>query len=120
MPGKSSSATPTSALFVRLPVEHARRLDQAAAALRARKKDVVAGLVQRHVDPHSREGLEALREMTEASRTPRRVVVDLPDEGLAVGHHSFQPAQPPAVLNARQVAELLEVSEEAVLELAER
>jgi excisionase family DNA binding protein len=94
------------ALFVRLPAEQARRLDEAAGALPARKKDLVAGLVDRYVRPDSPEGLEALREI--AGSAP------------AVGHHSFRPAAPAEVLDAAQAAELLSVSRQAVVELAER
>ena len=43
----------------------------------------------------------------------------LPDEGLAVGHHAFTPAPRPDVLTLAQAAELLQVDEAQLLELAE-
>lgn len=48
-------------LFVRLSAEQAERLDRAVAAIDARKKDLVAGLVDQYVDPDSPAGLDALR-----------------------------------------------------------
>jgi excisionase family DNA binding protein len=47
------------------------------------------------------------------------VTINLPDEGLAVGHHAFTPAPRPDVLTLAQAAELLQVGEEQLLELAE-
>jgi excisionase family DNA binding protein len=107
-----------SALFVRLTAEQANRLDRAAAAVPAHKKDLIGGLVERYVDPSSPAGVQALRELT-ATR-PRRVTVDLGSEGLVVGHHEFRPAPPLDVLSAAQAAELLAVEETAIVELAER
>ena len=54
------SAEPTAALFVRIPTEHARRLDRAAFALRVHKQSLVAELVERYVDPDSPASLMAL------------------------------------------------------------
>lgn len=110
----------TAALFVRLPIEQARRLDQAASALPARKKDLVAGLVERYVRPDLPEGLEALREFASSTSQPRRVTIDLEAPPVTVGHHSFQPAAAPEVLSAAQAAELLAVEEKALVELAEQ
>lgn len=110
----------TAALFVRLPIEQARRLDLAATALSARKKDLVTGLVERYVHPESPEGLDALRGLATVSPSPRRVTIDLEQPADTVGHHSFHPAAPAEVLSAAQAAELLTVPEEALLELAER
>jgi|SRR3954447_14583552 excisionase family DNA binding protein len=103
-------------LFVRLPPEHAARLDRAAARVPAAKKDLVAGLVDRYVDPETPEGLAALRDLAE----PRRVVVDFADKAPVVGHASFRAVEPPPVLTAAQAAELLAVAESAVIEMAER
>lgn len=105
-----------SALFVRLTADQASRLEQAAAALPAHKKDVIGGLVERYVDP-SPAGVEALRELV-ATR-PRRVTVELGSPELVVGHHEFRPAPVSEVLDAAQAAELLSVAESAVVELAE-
>jgi excisionase family DNA binding protein len=103
-------------LFVRLPAEHAARLDRAAARVRAAKKDLIAGLVDRYVDPETPEGLAALRDLAE----PRRVVVDFGDKAPVVGHASFRALDPPPVLTAAQAAELLAVDEAELIELAER
>src|SRR5918994_2511960 len=107
---------PTAALYVRLPHPEFEKLDRAAGALATNKKTIVTGLVSRYVDPDSEAGLEALR----GSLTPpRRVTIDLPDERLAVGHHAFTPAPRPDVLTLEQAAELLQVAEAELLELAE-
>ncbi len=55
-------------LFVRLSVEQAERLDRAVAAIDARKKDVVSGLIDAHVDPDSPAGLDALRTLAGLGR----------------------------------------------------
>jgi excisionase family DNA binding protein len=102
-----------NALFVRLTAEQAQRLDRAASALPARKKDLIGGLVDRYVDPSSPEGLEALRTLT----SERRVVIELPKAGHVVGHADFRPAE---VLDAEGAADLLSVAEEEIVALAER
>ncbi|MBB4662801.1 helix-turn-helix domain-containing protein [Conexibacter arvalis] len=55
-------------LFVRLSAEQAERLDRAVAAIDARKKDLVAGLVDQYVDPDSPAGLDALRAVASVGR----------------------------------------------------
>ncbi len=114
----SSDPSPTTGLFVRLPVEHARRLDQAANAVPAHKKDLVRGLVDRYVHPESQEGLDALRDLTLTS--PPRVTIDLGQSADAVGRHAFHPAAPAEVLGLEEAAELLAVPAQAVLDLATR
>ena len=110
-----------SALFVRLSPEQAGRLERAAAAVPAHKKDLIGGLVERYVHPETADGVAALRELTAGSATrPRRVTIDLGANTPAVGHHDFRPAPVPEVLDATQAAELLNVEESAILELAER
>ena len=106
---------PTAALYVRLPHTEATKLDRAATALSTNKKAIVTSLVARYVDPDSPTGLDDLR----AGLDPRRVTINLPDEGLAVGHHAFTPSPLPDVLTPQQAAELLQVSEDEVVELAE-
>jgi excisionase family DNA binding protein len=54
------SAEPTAALFVRIPTEHARRLDRAAFELRVPKQSLVSELVERYVNPDSPASLVAL------------------------------------------------------------
>lgn len=100
---------------MRLPAKHARRLDRAAAALPAHKKDLIAGLVERYVDPESPEKLEELRVLAAA---PRRVIIEADESPLTVGQHSFHPAAPPEVLDIEQTAELLGVGQEAIAALA--
>jgi excisionase family DNA binding protein len=104
----------TAALYVRLPHAEATKLDRAAEALRTHKKAIVTSLVSRYVDPDSPTSLDALR----GSLDPRRVTINLPDEGLAVGHHAFTPSPLPDVLTPQQAAELLQVTEDEVLALA--
>jgi excisionase family DNA binding protein len=76
-------------LYVRLPSEEAARLDAAAAQLRTSKRELVT-----------------------------RLVVEKLDDVL-VGHAEFRPYPPADVLDAAQAAEMLQVAESAVLELAE-
>jgi excisionase family DNA binding protein len=115
-----------SALFVRLTPEQAGRLDRAAAAVPARKKDLIGGLVERYVDPETAEGVEALREIAQSVAPPKRILgqerpVRLPAPGgLTVGHAEFRPSAAPEVLDTAQAAELLAVEPAALLELAEK
>ena len=102
------------ALFVRIPAAVADRLDRAAGALGIHKKDLVAALVTKYVDPDSTRG----RKKLEALST-RRVTVELDRNGPTLGSYSFQPYDPPEVMNAQQAAELLQVDEKVVIELAE-
>ena len=108
--------TDRSPLFVRLTSEQAGRLDRAAAALRAHKKDLIGGLVERYVDPENPKSLSELGEIAGA----RRVTVDLGGDAPVVGHASVRPAEPPEVLDVAQAAELLAVDESAIPELAEK
>jgi excisionase family DNA binding protein len=88
---------PESALFVRLPAAAGDKLDRAASALGMRKKDLVAGLVTRYVNPDSPRAMGQLR----------------------MGTYSFEPHEPAEVLDAAQAGELLQVEERTILELAE-
>ncbi|MBC7975067.1 MAG: hypothetical protein H7138_08785, partial [Myxococcales bacterium] len=102
MPKKSP---PEGALYVRIPATAVDKLDRAASALGMHKKDLVAGLVSRYVDPDSQRGLSALG----ALAAPRRVAVDFGDAGPALGSYSFQAYDPPEVLNVEQAAQLLQI-----------
>jgi hypothetical protein len=107
-------------VFVRLPMAEARLLDRAAAAVPARKKDLIAGLVARHVDPDTPEGLESLRGL--AAHPPagsRRILIE-DERGLQRGSAGFNPFPPLEVLDADGAAELLAVETATVIELAER
>jgi hypothetical protein len=110
------------ALFVRLPATAVGKLDRAAEALGMRKKDLVAGLVSKYVDPDSRRGLSVL-----GSLATHKITVDLGDNGPTVGAYSFQPygspelppEAPPEVLNVEQAGQLLQIAESVVREMAE-
>jgi excisionase family DNA binding protein len=122
----SSAKGDTTPLYVRLPAAEAEKLDKAAFALRARKQDLVTGLLARYVDPSSEPGLEDLRELGVAGRSARRsdgtrrVTIETRDDTLTVGRHSFRPAEQPEVLTLSEVAELLRVEPETAHALAER
>jgi excisionase family DNA binding protein len=127
------------ALYVRLPTDAVERLHRAAEALGIAKKDLVAGLITKHVDPRSKKGLEQLAQISGhagghvsgpgsgmagagAANTPRRVVIDAGGPTNTVGAYSFQPydpAPPSEVLTAAQAGELLQIEEELIVELAE-
>lgn len=113
----SENETPSkTALYVRIPATEAAKLDRAAFELKASKQDLIAGLVERYVDPHSPGGLQALQALATGRR---RVTVETTDDSLTVGRHSFQPAEPTEVLTLAQLAELLQADEESVRALAE-
>jgi hypothetical protein len=108
------------AVFVRLPAAHARLLDRAAAAVPARKKDLIAGLVARHLDPDTPEGLESLRGLASQMPTAARRILIEEERGLQRGSAGFNPFPPAEVLDADGAAELLAVESATVIELAER
>jgi excisionase family DNA binding protein len=124
----------TQALFVRIPAEHARRLDRAAFELKKPKQALVSELLERYVDPDSSASLAALARARAPAHTSartqssahaeagrRRVVVETLDDSLVVGHHSFQPHEPAAhaeVLTSEQAAELLQLDVATVEGLA--
>jgi excisionase family DNA binding protein len=101
-----------AALFVRLPVEQAEKLDRAAFESGAPKQQLVNALL---------EGYSA----TQLARLPglesgrRRVVVESEVDDMAVGSHSFRPFEPAEVLSPAEVADLLQVDEEVVTKLAD-
>jgi len=140
---RGTARSPTEALFVRIPVEHARRLDRAAFELRKPKRALVSELVERYLDPDSPASLAALagspagpraaagapaRVGPRAEAGRRRITVEtLEPDTMVVGHHSFRPVEPEqttagarAVLSGEQAAELLQVSPEVVRRLAAR
>lgn len=111
-------AVPEGALYVRLPATAVDKLDRASEALGIAKKDLIAGLVSRYVDPDSQRGLSALTTLGAMSQ-PRRVMVDLGEPAPTLGSYSFQPYDPPEIMNAEQAGQLLQLDEHIVLELAE-
>ena len=111
MPRKPS---PEGALYVRLPATAVDKLDRAADALGMRKKDLVAGLVSKYVDPDSERGLSVL-----GSLSTRKVTVDLGEPTATLGSYSFQAYDPPEVMNAEQAGQFLQTDEAVIVEMAE-
>jgi len=105
------------ALYVKLPASAATKLDRAAEVLGVRKKDLIAGLVAKYVDPDTKHGRAALGSMSQ----PKRISVDVSDGRPTMGTYSFQAYDPPVpeVMNVAQLAEMLQLEPKAVLELAE-
>ncbi|MEO6777224.1 MAG: hypothetical protein ABI467_30125, partial [Kofleriaceae bacterium] len=103
----SRKVTPQTPLYVRIPTTAVDKLDRAAAALGIHKKDLIANLVSKYVDPDSQGGLAAL-----ASRPPPE-----PRDNPAMGTYSFQPYAPPEILNSAQAGQFLQIDEVAVIEL---
>jgi excisionase family DNA binding protein len=112
MPKKRSSIS-ESALFVRLPSASLDKLDRAANTLGIAKKELVAGLVAKYVDPDSRRGIKGLNELAERGSATSGPKAVLP------GVHSFRADDPPEVLNPRQAADLLQLGEDVLIRLAE-
>ena len=132
MPPKARTKnSSTAALFVRLPLEEAEKLDRAAFELRASKQDLVTGLVARYVDPSSQLGLAELRELSLHSRSGRlaregfgfgdrrRITVETEGDTVAVGRHTFLPAEAADVLTLEEAGRLLQVEEDTARTLAE-
>jgi excisionase family DNA binding protein len=111
----SKKNPPEAALYVRLPATAVDKLDRAAELLGVHKKDLVAGLVSKYVDPDSRHGLSALGSLP----APRRVTFELGEPNPTLGTYSFQPYDPPEVMSAEQAAQFLQIDEKVVTELAE-
>jgi len=106
---------PDGALYVRLPAAAVDKLHRAAEALGLHKKDLIASLVSKYVDPDTRRGLSALGALAQ----PRRVTIEVGDPEPTVGAYSFQPFESPEVLTVEQAGQLLQLDPKAVLELAE-
>jgi excisionase family DNA binding protein len=92
------------ALYVRIPLPAAEKLDRAAFEMQVPKQDLVADLLFRHLPPGGGS---------------RRVVVESVDDSMTVGHHSFVPAEAPDVLTLAEAAELLRVDEKTVAAMAD-
>jgi excisionase family DNA binding protein len=101
-----------AALFVRLPVKQAEKLDRAAFERGVPKQQLVNALLEGYSTSQLARlpGLESGR---------RRVVVESEVDDMAVGSHSFRPFDPSEVLSPGEVADLLQVDESLVQELAE-
>ena len=112
MAKKQATETP---LYVRLPSIVGNKLDRASEALGIPKKDLVAGLVTKYVDPDSERGLNALGTLSQ----PRRIGATSADASPAMGSYSFQPYNLAEVMDVEQAAQLLLVDEPLVVEMAE-
>lgn len=110
----SKKPPPEGALYVRLPATAVDKLDRAAEALGMRKKDLVAGLVSKYVDPDSRRGLSEL-----GALSSRKITVEVGEPAATMGSYSFQAYAPPEVLDAEQAGQLLQIDEPLVIEMAE-
>src|SRR5258708_2115840 len=105
MPRKNPPQTP---LYVRPPSAASAKLDRAAAGLRLHKKDLVAGLVSKYVDPDSHTGVTEL-----GTRATRRTF-ERPGGSPMMGTYSFQPYDPPEIMNAEQAGQFLQIDENNV------
>lgn len=96
-----------TALYVRIPSAEAEKLHRAADVLRTPKRELITKLVARFdpADPVWTQELAGPPMPAEAE--------------WEIGRHSFRPAETLEVLTSVQLAELLQVEEEAVVELAE-
>jgi hypothetical protein len=90
----------TTPLYVKIPTTAADKLDRAAAELGVHKKDLVAHLLDRYVAQSSRRPASA-------------------EQGPMMGTYSFQPYDPPEVMNAEQAGQFLQIETHIVIELAE-
>jgi excisionase family DNA binding protein len=99
-PRRQADETP---LFVRIPSAEAAKLHHASSVLGAPKRELITRLVARYVDPNDLGALSALG-----------------GSEMGVGQHSFRPAEELEILTPAQLAGLLQVEEDAVIELAEK
>jgi len=105
----SKKPPPETPLYVRLPTPAVERLRKAAGVLRMHQKDLVAHLVNKHLDPDS----PSLGELM-----PRRYAghsVGAP----TMGSYSFQAYDPPEIMSSEQAGQFLQIDEKNVIELAE-
>ena len=91
------------ALYVRIPLPTAKKLDHFAAEHGIPKQDVVADLLEERL-PHT---------------WTRRVVVESADDTMAVGRAEFFPSEPSEVLTAAEAADLLRTDEATVIAMAD-
>jgi len=101
----------TAALFVRLPLEEAEKLDRFAFERRMPKRDVVRRLVAERLDD-----ADVLWHRPAPPPFARPLA---PDAEAVVGRADFVPAPAPEVLTVEQAAELLQTEPEAVRALAD-
>jgi excisionase family DNA binding protein len=106
--GRPRRESDYTALYVRIPTAEAEKLHRAADVLRTPKRELITKLVARF-DPEDPVWTQEL------AGPPMPAAAE-----WEVGRHSFRPAEVPEVLTPAQLAELLQVDEEAVIELAEQ
>jgi excisionase family DNA binding protein len=101
----------TAALFVRLPLEEAEKLDRFAFERRIPKRDVVRRLVA--------ERLDDADVLWHRPAPPPFTMPIPPDPDMVVGRAEFVPSSVSEVLTVEQAAELLQTEADAVRELAD-
>ena len=101
----------TAALFVRLPLEEAEKLDRFAFERRIHKRDVVRRLVA--------ERLDDADILWHRPAPPPFTMPIRPGADVVVGRADFVPGGAPEVLTVEQAGELLQSDEDAVLALAD-
>jgi excisionase family DNA binding protein len=99
----------TAALFVRLPLQEAEKLDRFAFERRIPKRDVVRTLLAERLDD---------ADVIWHHPAPPPMPIP-PGAEVVVGRAEFTPADAQEVLTVEQVAELLQVEPDAVAELAD-
>jgi excisionase family DNA binding protein len=101
----------TAALFVRLPLEEAEKLDRFAFERRMPKRDVVRRLVAERLDD---------ADVLWHRPAPPPFTLPVPPGGeVVVGRAEFVPGSESEVLTVEQAAELLQTDPDAVRELAD-
>lgn len=90
----SRKAPPETPLYVKLPQNAVDKLDRAAEELGLPKKDIVAGLLTKYLDP-------------------------LSSPTATTGAYSFRAYDPPEIMNAEQAGQFLQIEEKNIIELAE-
>jgi excisionase family DNA binding protein len=101
----------TAALFVRLPLEEAEKLDRFAFERRMPKRDVVRRLVA--------ERLDDADVLWHHPAPPPFTMPIPPTPDVVVGRADFVPGSESEVLTVEQAAELLQTDADAVRELAD-
>jgi excisionase family DNA binding protein len=102
----------TAALFVRLPLEEAEKLDRFAFERRIPKRDVVRRLVAERLDD-----ADVLWHRPAPPPFPMTPFPPTPE--VVVGRADFVPGSETEVLTVEQAAELLQTDADAVRELAD-
>jgi excisionase family DNA binding protein len=90
----AKKAQPEIPLYVKLPQNAVDKLDRAVQELGLAKKDIVAGLVTKYLDP-------------------------LSSPTASTGSYSFRAYDPPEIMTAEQAGQFLQIEEKNIVELAE-